>query len=257
MKEIQNKIKNFKSWLINIKGYSLKTVDVYLKYANVLIENKCNYDLAMKMYAKTTNNTKRVILSSFKKYYEFIDDNRKLEISLPKKEKRAQDYVTIDEYVNLINFLENHKTKTFGLVLVRMLFETGVRSSELLNIKVTDVFKSRIRIYGKNRLERFVFVCESLEEMINELKNEAIKNKQKFLFPIGYKALYKRIKNLSKRVDKKLSPHMFRRGFATHCAKQNIGIFQISLMMGHENINTTKAYIKTGFSGEMMSNIFK
>ena len=77
------------------------------------------------------------------------------------------------------------------------------------------------------------------------------------MFPIGYKALYKRIRNLSKKVDKILSPHMFRRGFATYCAERNIGIYQISLMMGHENINTTKNYIKCTYSEEMMSAIFK
>ncbi|MBD5446128.1 MAG: site-specific integrase [Mycoplasma sp.] len=253
MKEILN----FKHWLIDIKGYSLKTVEVYTKYTNILVENNIDYVETMKKYSNTTNNTKRVILSSFKKYYEFINDSRKNEISLPKKEKRVQDYVTHDEYSKIIDFMQKHKTKSMGLVMIRLLFETGIRSTELLNIKVNDVFKNRLRIYGKNRLERFVFVCPSLEEKINALKKETIKKKEQYLFPIGYKALYKRIRNLSKKVDKILSPHMFRRGFATYCAERNIGIYQISLMMGHENINTTKNYIKCTYSEEMMSAIFK
>ncbi|MDE6562864.1 MAG: site-specific integrase, partial [Malacoplasma sp.] len=166
-------------------------------------------------------------------------------------------YVSFEEYKQLINFVKNHKTTNISLIIIRLLFETGIRSSELLNIKTSDVFNNRIRIYGKNRLERFVFVCDSLAKIINDLKIKKIKNNNHKLFSIGYKALYKRINNLSKRINKKLSPHMFRRGFATHCTLQNIGIYQISQMMGHENINTTKNYIKCNLNEEIMATIFK
>lgn len=251
------KLNNFKDWLINVKGYSYKTVEVYCKYAEILINHNENYFDAMKKYKYTTNNSKRVILSSFKKYYEFIDDKRKDEINLPKKEKRVQDYVTYEEYSKIISFITNHKTSIMSLAIIRLLFETGIRSAELLNIKTTDVYNNRIRIYGKNRLERFIFVCDSLAKLMNELVENRIKENKQKLFPITYKALYKRIRNLSKKINKDLSPHMFRRGFATHCITKNIGIFQISLMMGHENINTTKSYIKCSYSEEVMSSIFK
>ncbi len=247
----------FREWLLNIKGYSNKTAEVYYKYAKHLENNQRDYIEGMNKYRHTCNNTKRVILSAFKKYYEFIKDKRRNQIILPKKEKRVQDYVRFDEYKELINFVENHKTTNISLIIIRLLFETGIRSSELLNIKTSDVFNNRIRIYGKNRLERFVFVCDSLAKIINDLKIKKIKNNNHKLFSIGYKALYKRISNLSKRINKKLSPHMFRRGFATYCTLQNIGIYQISQMMGHENINTTKNYIKCNPTEELMTSIFK
>ena len=249
--------KKFKEWLLNIKGYSTKTADIYYKYAKHLEKHEKNYLEGMIKYKHTCNNTKRVILSAFKKYYEFIYDDRKNQIFLPKKEKRVQDYVSFDEYKELINFVKNHKTTNISLIIIRLLFETGIRSSELLNIKTSDVLNNRIRIYGKNRLERFVFVCDSLAKIINDLKLKKIKNNNHKLFSIGYKALYKRISNLSKRINKKLSPHMFRRGFATYCTLQNISIYQISQMMGHENINTTKSYIKCNLTEELMSSIFK
>ncbi|BAC44082.1 P35 lipoprotein promoter DNA invertase [Malacoplasma penetrans] len=251
------KLKKFKEWLINIKGYSPKTIEVYCKYAHFLIENDENYFITMEKYKHTTNNSKRIILSSFKKYYEFTDDKRREEIELPKKEKRVQDYVTYDEYIKIIDFIKNHKSSNMSLAIIRLLFETGIRSAELLNIKTSDIYKNRIRIYGKNRLERFIYVCDSLEKILNQLVKKRNKENVDKVFPITYKALYKRVRNLSKKVNKKLSPHMFRRGFATHCIGKNIGIYQISLMMGHENINTTKNYIKCSYSEEMMSSIFK
>ncbi|MDE7112032.1 MAG: hypothetical protein K2N92_00375, partial [Malacoplasma sp.] len=148
-----DKINKFKDWLLNIKGYSNKTADVYFKYAKHLETNKKDYIISMSKYKHTCNNTKRVILSAFKKYYEFIKDKRKNQIILPKKEKRVQDYVSFEEYKQLINFVKNHKTTNISLIIIRLLFEIGIRSSELLNIKTSDVFNNRIRIYGKNRLE--------------------------------------------------------------------------------------------------------
>lgn len=252
-----NQIIKFKDWLINVKGYSIKTSEVYCKYAKVLIKNNNDYFLVMKKYSKTTNNTKRVILSSIKKYYEFIVDDRYKEIILPKKEKRVQDYVTYEEYVKIVEFIKKHKKNIMSLIIIRLLYETGIRSIELLNIKINDVYNNRIRIYGKNRLERFIYVCDSLAYLLKELVNKRIAENKEFLFPISYKALYRRIINLSKKINKNISPHMFRRGFATYCITKNIGIFQISLMMGHENINTTKNYIKCSYSEEIMSSIFK
>ena len=240
----------YKEHLEKIKFFANKTIEIYLKYAMQLEM----FDLDYKQMLVKHNgsiNSKRLMISAIKSYYKFLQDDRWKLLSLPKKETNFQDYVTFDEYQQYIRKI-NRKTKTGlqKLIIVRLLFETGIRATELLNIRKSDIHNNRIIIHGKGRKQRCVFISEWLKFDLMEY----LQHCSEILFPFGYKNLYNKIKILNK--HKRLSLHMFRRGYAKHCYSKDISIYDISLSMGHSSIETTACYIKRRSEDINISKIF-
>ena len=229
----------YKNWLQNIKGYSNKTIEVYEGYAFKLEVMGMNYKKMINTYSDKSNSTKRLVLSAIKSYLIFKNDARASEIQLPKKNIVVSDYVTFNQYKEYLKKI-NKKTK-MGFqkyLIVRLLFETGIRSSELLWITKTNILNNRIKIKGKGNKERFVNVSQWLINDINEYIDSI--NTER-LFPFGYKNLYSKIQRLDKK--RNLTPHMFRHGFAKYCNSKNVSIYDISISMGHSSIDTTAKYI--------------
>lgn len=245
----------FKKYLSNVKCYSKTTIKTYMKYIDKLEENNYDYKVMLNLHRDNSNNTKRVMLSAIKAFYKFTKDDRFYEIELPKKEKKVLDYLSYKEYQLIIKHLHRKPTKNFSkIIITKLLFETGIRSSELLNIEIKNIDENKIKILGKNNKERIVYISHSFKEIISSY----IKTRkgQKYLFNFSYKYLHKVIGSFQKVINKKLTPHMFRRGFATYCIDNNIGIYELSLMMGHDNINTTRTYLRNEHRIELMKNIF-
>lgn len=248
-------MEEYLNWLNCYKGYSNLTCLLYCKFAKLLNKYNLDYKKMLSSFNPISNNTKRVILSAIKKYYSYLNDKRRFEIVLPKKSKIVCDFITIDEYQKLVEYIKSKKKlNKVKLAMIRLLFETGIRSSELLAIKKTDIKDGIIKIRGKNNKQRIVYLSDSL---FNLLSSISFKKSDK-LFNFGYKSLYKKIKLLGLNVlNKHLTPHMFRRGFATHCIYNDVGIYELSIMMGHDNINTTKMYIRSEDKIIVMKNLFQ
>jgi integrase/recombinase XerD len=146
-------------YLKKIKNYSPKTIKIYSKYYYQLKKYNFNYKKLLLNTNKISINTKRLLIAAIKNYYKFKKDNRYNEIELPKKEIIIKEYIKFDEYKKYLKKI-NHKTKT-GFqkrIIIRLLFETGIRSSELLNIKKKDIKNNKIHIYGKGRKQRKVLI---------------------------------------------------------------------------------------------------
>lgn len=198
-----------------------------------------DYEIMIQRYTNKSNATLRLILSAIKSYYIFKNDDRAAKIELPKKRVTVSDFVTFEEYKYYLSKM-NKKTKT-GLqkhLILRLLFETGIRASELLWITKTSIQGNKIKIRGKGDKERIVVVSNWL---LSELNDYIATIDSERIFPFGYKNLYQRIQRIDS--SRNLTPHMFRHGFAKYCNKQGISIYDISLSMGHSNIDTTAKYI--------------
>ena len=242
----------YNEWLKNIKGYTNKTIEVYCKYEKELKDNKLDYKKAIVKHEGSSNSTKRLILSAYKKYYEFIKDKRKDEIELPKRGVVVRDFVTYDEYKGYLLSLSLKSKMNFQkYVIIRLLFETGIRSSELLNIRREDVLDKKIVIHGKGNKQRYVGLSEWLKNDLNRYMLNLDTDK---LFDFQYKNLYSKIRRIDK--TRKLTPHMFRRGYAKYCNSKGISIYDISLSMGHSSIDTTSTYIKKSSYDVSIETIF-
>ena len=229
----------YKEYLEKIKNYSFKTIEIYLKYAATLERYGLDYRSMLIRESTISINTRRLMLSAIKNYYKFLKDPRQNEIELPRKEVVVKEYITFDEYKGYLDKI-NWKTKT-GFqkrIIIRLLFETGLRSAELLNLKKKNIRGNELHIFGKGRRQRKVKISDWL---LDEL-SRYLKTSEEILFPFGYKNLYNKISILDKK--RKISPHMFRRGYAKHCYEKGINIYDISLSMGHSSIETTVGYIK-------------
>lgn len=229
----------YTEYLEKIKGFSFKTIEIYNKYAQELEQFDRDYKTMLISKPKYSSNTRRLIVSAIISYYKFLKDERWRELELPKKEVIVKDYIAFDEYKEMLKSI-NTRTK-MGLqkrLVIRLLFETGIRSEELLNIKKKDIDGNEIKIFGKGKRQRIVKISEWLKE---ELEIYA-KDKEHKLFNFQYKNLYSKVQSLSR--DKKITPHMFRRGYAKYCFEKGVSIYDISLSMGHSSIETTAGYIK-------------
>ncbi|MEJ3568565.1 tyrosine-type recombinase/integrase [Ureaplasma parvum] len=232
-------MKKFINYLKNVKGYSDGTIAIYQKYVKVLIDNNLDYLKAIKKYEHNANVTKRVVLSAFKAYLKFINHKDAILIVMPKKEIKVKEFLTWDNFLKIINNINQATFLGFQKYLIlRILFETGIRSCELLKLEIKDIYENKLKIHGKGKKERFVYLSNDLQ---NNIKKYIDQIKTKYLFNFSYKNLYQKVTRIKTNI--RLTPHILRRSFANHCINNGINIYDLSLVMGHNNINSTSLYL--------------
>ena len=137
-----------------------------------------------------------------------------------------------------------------------MLYATGVRVSELVNIKLKDIdkYNNSIKIMGKGNKERIVYFCSfcenSLEIYLNDGRRKLNTKNSEYLFlnKNGYRLSDRMIRNIlddlfiKSGIDKHISPHMVRHTFATDMLNSGADLMTVKELLGHENIDTTSIY---------------
>ena len=141
--------------------------------------------------------------------------------------------------------------------MLELLYATGLRISELCNLKITDIDLENqfVRVFGKGKKERIVpftdVVCKYLSIYINDYRNQILKNEiSDYLFisnsltNISRQGFFKIVKKECKRagITKVVSPHVIRHSFATHLLKHGADLRIIQELLGHEDITTTQIY---------------
>lgn len=244
----------------NIKDVTYDEVRKYLKY------------LTDKKY--TSKSIARIISSLkglFKYLYknEIIDSNPTILISSPKIEKKLPKYLEYNEVEKLLNTPNlNTDIGIRDYVILEMLYSTGIRVSELVNIKLKDIDLSskEIKILGKGNKERIVLFGDVLKEKIKLYLSKCynkfnIKNKDYlFLNLHGNKINDRNIRTIVDNnmkiagINKKISPHTLRHTFATHMLNGGADIKTVSELLGHESISTTTIY--THLSNEQLKKVY-
>lgn len=185
--------------------------------------------------------TVAVAVRSFLKYL-----GRNVDYPLPKRPKMLPKYLTREELTRLLNACQDDYEKLIiGLLL------TGVRVSELVNIRVSDIDidKRSIRVVGKGYKERVVFFADWLVPL---LKRYLRQNKSEWLFPselnpdqhVHYVTVERTLKKIVKRagINKKVTPHTLRHTFATLSLASGLDIREIQELLGHSSLSSTQIY---------------
>ena len=258
-------IDKFLENLYQEKNYSDLTI---LSYRKDLTE--FNTFIMEKDLSKVTRDDIKIYLKElFMKEKDYIKINPVSSIKYPKREKVLPKFV---QYNELEEMLEVSKLGDFGErnnLIIELMYNTGVRVSELVNIKINDIdFENeRIRILGKGSYERFVFYGDyaksSLNKYINGLRHKLLNGKTNdYLFlnkngdNITTKGIQKIVLNIIKEtsVKTKVSPHTLRHTFATHLLDNGCDLRSVQDMLGHKSINTTEVY--THITSERLKEVY-
>lgn len=178
-------------------------------------------------------------------------------IKQPKLEKKLPSYLTIEEIDKLLDIPLNTPYDYRNKAMLETLYGTGIRISELINIKLSDIdfIEDYIRITGKGSKQRIVpfnDICKKyLENYINDYRNILLKNKDsEYVFinsrssKISRQGFFKILKEicLKNGIDKNVSPHLLRHSFATHLLNNGADLRIIQELLGHSDLSTTQIY---------------
>ncbi|NWG29727.1 MAG: site-specific tyrosine recombinase XerD [Ignavibacteriaceae bacterium] len=189
----------------------------------------------------------------------YIEVNPMEKISAPKVSKNLPFVLNINEIESILS--EPDVRKKLGLrdkALLETFYACGLRVSELINLKISDLFldEEMIRVFGKGSKERFVPIGSSAIKWIDEyLKNsrpllEKKAKSQHFLFlnnrgtKLSRMGIWKIVNSYASLagIKKEVHPHTFRHSFATHLLEGGADLRAVQEMLGHVDISTTQIY---------------
>ena len=200
-------------------------------------------------------------LSGLRSFYTFlvkkhyINQNPFLFVGSPKKEIRYPEALYLEQIETLfrLNKERDDELKCRDQAIIELLYASGVRVSELVNIKLSsiDLRNRTIRVFGKGRKERLVMFSKSCQETLLEyLKNNQHSDPKGYLFlnAQGNQLTTRGVEYIIKEIQSKcgiqlgLHPHLFRHTFATHLLEGGADLRVIQELLGHESLNTTQVY---------------
>ncbi|WP_306353878.1 site-specific tyrosine recombinase XerD [Flavobacterium sp. '19STA2R22 D10 B1'] len=274
-------IKSYQSYLKIERGLSQNSVDNYIydveKLCQFLEENIIDispvlikddivlqfvYHIAKDMNARSQAR----IISGLKSFFNYMifEDYRKdnpLElVEIPRIGRKLPDTLSIVEIDQLIDAIDLSLAEgERNRAMLETLYGCGVRVSELIELKISDLFfeEGFVKVTGKGNKQRFVPIGETTQRYINIYRNEVRvhqviqKGFEDTLFlnrrgkQLTRAMIFTLVKNLAVKINlnKTISPHTFRHSFATHLLENGADLRSIQLMLGHESITTTEIYM--------------
>lgn len=256
---------DFIDYLENINIDNLKSIDysIIRKYLNVLYEKK---------YSNRTISRHISSLKSFFKYLEkknIINNNPMTLVSNPKLEKKLPKFVAYKELEEILNIYNiNSLLGSRNALVLELLYSTGIRVSELINIKIKDIniAKKEILILGKGNKERIVLFGNKCYDLLNNYLNNyynEFNTKNSLYLLLGVRGEKINDREIRKIIDDAvekaglkmhISPHVLRHTFATHMLNEGADLKSVQQLLGHESLSTTTIY--THVSNERLRNVY-
>lgn len=274
-------IKNFQSYLKIERGLSANTITNYTfdleRLCFFLEENRMNVspltineehiqDFIYAVSKEVNARTQARIISGLKSFFSYLifedlrEETPMALIETPKLGRKLPDTLSVSEIDDLILAIDLSSNEgERNRAMLETLYSCGLRVSELVSLKISDLFfeEGFIKVRGKGSKERFVPINEDTQKYILTYKNE-FRVHQKiqkgfedtlFLNRRGRQLTRSMIFTIINRLadlialNKKIGPHTFRHSFATHLLENGADLRSIQLMLGHESITTTEIYV--------------
>jgi len=284
-------LSDFKKYIDCQRGYSINTIINYendikefLEFLNKEnIENikNVNYSLVrfylMDLYDKKfSRNSVSRKLSSLRSFFKYLHKENIVEanpfslVSSPKKEKKLPKFLYNDDIEKVFDVPNlNLPLGQRDMLILEILYDTGIRVSELVNIKLKDIdFDNKsIRILGKGNKERIVlygsYAEDVLEEYIKNGRKQILKEKNSeylILNGKGYNITSRGVRLILDNIIKKaclkvhISPHTLRHTFATHLLENGADLLTVKELLGHSSLSSTSIY--THVTNERLRNVY-
>lgn len=279
MKEVNEYITKYQKYLEHEREYSMHTIASYTRdlqdYEQFLKKRKLKTDIRNAtqediedylafLYGRHLNkNTISRRLSGLRGFYkylsyeEIIKDSPIRDISNPKKEQYLPKFLSekeLDQIFSICN--TDTKVGQRENLIIELLYATGLRVSELVNIKIEniDMINKTIKVVGKGSKERIVIynnhTAKALKIYLDDAYQDFNKKNSEYLIlnqngdRLSSRYVRNIIDNLSRRANLniKISPHTIRHTFATDMLNEGADLMTVKELLGHESLNTTSIY---------------
>lgn len=279
-------MEEFLIYLRDVKNYSALTIESYhndlvefFNFVNKGYESTTKEDVkAYLKYLFDKNNSNRTVsrkISTLKSFYRYLKDNDLVStnvmasIKYPKLEKLLPKFINYNELDTLFEVSKGGEFGQRNNLIIELMYATGVRVSELVNIKISDIDfeEEKISVLGKGSYERTVFYGDAAKKALtlymNDLRCKLLGGKSNnflFLNKYGDKIT---TRGIAKIIDSiinesalkiKVSPHTLRHTFATHLLDSGCDLRSVQELLGHKNINTTEIY--THVTSERLKDVY-
>lgn len=272
-------IKDYEYYLNHEKGLAKNTIKSYLfdlnqyqgflsKYHSINdpsdIEKKHVENFLKTLKKRTSAKTQSRKLAAIKSFHHFllIEQEIKIdvakEIEAPKLEKTLPKVLSVEDVLKLLEAINNdNDLGKRNLALIELIYGSGLRVSELLNIKLEDIHlnEAYILIKGKGNKERITPISDTSIRAIRDYmiysRGRLLKNKStSYLFlnqnggKLSRQGFHKLLVKLSEKagINSEVSPHTLRHSFATHLLENGMDLRALQTLLGHEDISTTQIY---------------
>lgn len=238
---------------------------LFLKSKKVCSAKSANYELLIEYirvlresgYANVSVvRMVNAIRSFFRFLYfeEYIEDSIILDFPVPKTQDKIPELLTLDEVEALL--AEADESEVIGLrnkSIMKLLYDSGLRVSEVCDLDISDIHRDVITIRGKGNKDRIVPVgpraLSTVKRYIKKYRSKSPDSPALFVSSTGKRidrvTIWRFIKKYaaSAGIEKSISPHTLRHSFATHLLEKGTDIRVIQEILGHEEIQTTSKYI--------------
>jgi integrase/recombinase XerD len=274
-------IKSYQSYLRIERGLSKNTIDNYtfdiermclflaeneIVISPIKIEEETIQQFIYNVSKEVNPRSQARIISGLKSFFSYLIfedyrvDNPMELIETPKTGRKLPDTLSVDEIDKLILAINlRSKEGERNRAILETLYGCGLRVSELVTLKISDLFfdEGFIKITGKGNKQRFVPIGNLTQKYIQIYRNDIRsqlnikKGHEDTLFlnrrggQLSRAMIFTIIKDLAVNIDlkKSISPHTLRHSFATHLLENGADLRSIQLMLGHESITTTEIYV--------------
>ena len=264
---------NFFYFLEVEREYSKNTISAYKndlrsfkEFLNgkdpLMVTKRDIFEFLMKLSKRRLKpTTLRRKISSVRSFYAFllkegkIENDPTVDISLPKKDKRLPEVLSLEEIEKILNAIpENSFRGKRDRAIVELLYSCGLRVSELTGLRVKDIDMKNgfLKCFGKGSKERIVPFGERakdvLKKYLEEREKKGITSEYLFVSRKGERILRQFINAIlnkyakKARIRKKVHPHMLRHSFATHLLERGADLRSVQELLGHVDISTTQIY---------------
>jgi len=254
----QNSISAYRRDISEFKALFKLSHDYNIRYKTVN-----NYITKLSDMNRKPSSIARKI-SSLKGFYKYLRENELVRENpfefarVPKISRYHPDYLTVGEIENILSQPDSKTRQGIrDIAILELLYGTGMRISELLNLKISAVYSEIgfIKVLGKGSRERLVpygtmarkavekYLTEVREKIRSEVQSDFLflSNREKKFSRVGAWKIIKKYA-LNAAIGKPVTPHSFRHSFATHMIEGGADLRTIQELLGHASITTTQIY---------------
>lgn len=256
---------------LKLRGFSTKTINTYCyqnekflefikkEQKDVTEEDIKNYLAHLMTEKEFVNSSLALVKTALKFYYDELLKMNLINFKTPKIVRSLPEILTKEEVKQLLSLITHTKSR----IIIKLLYSSGIRASECLNLKVEDLdLKEKVGWVregkgGKDRM--FILSDEVCRELEDYFKAHNLSGGLIFLGkggkPLTARNVQKIVKNAAKKagLKKRVTPHKLRYSFATHLLEAGTDIRIIQELLGHSNLQTTQIY--TQVSQEQMKKV--